>query len=56
QLQQHPHQQPPMMMDMDMRQKHSEPQYYQHDSRYPAYHQQQPPQQHAEPYAPYYHH
>ncbi|KAF8932182.1 hypothetical protein BGZ47_011521 [Haplosporangium gracile] len=56
QLQQHPHQQPPIMMDMDMRQKHSDPQYYQHDSRYPAYHQQQPSQQHAEPYAPYYHH
>ncbi|KAG0253785.1 hypothetical protein BGZ95_006211 [Linnemannia exigua] len=56
QLQQlHHQQQPPMMMDMEMRQKHSEPQFYQHDSRYPAYHQQ-PPQQHAEAYAPYYQH
>ncbi|KAF9925467.1 hypothetical protein FBU30_004747 [Linnemannia zychae] len=54
QLPQHHHQS--MIMDMDMRQKHPEPQFY-HDSRYPAYHQQQQsPQQHADPYASYYHH
>ncbi|KAF9097935.1 hypothetical protein BGX27_000887 [Mortierella sp. AM989] len=67
QQQHHPgqQQQPPsqMMMarGMEMGQKHPEPHYYQHESRFgpaPFHHHQQhhlPPQQLAQPYPPYYH-